>query len=87
MKYLKLRQKTQDQLSKEQLDYEVEDNKLQLEADLRETQRALSLAKQNLLALKSQKMLSSVAILKEMDNIRGYEEGIKSLEELVKELF
>ena len=46
MKYLKLRQKTQDQLSSEQLGYEVEDNKDQLEADLKETKRALSKAEQ-----------------------------------------
>ena len=85
--YLQRRQKTEDQISQQQLQYEVEDNKLQLEADLRETQRELTQAKRDLDTLKSAKALSSEQIIKQADLISGLEKGEAFLQDLIEELF
>ena len=86
-KYQQLRQKSQEEISQEQLSHEVEDNKLQLEADLRATQRQLTLEQRELESLKSAPRLDSEKILKRQDKIRGLQEGVKSLVALIEELF
>ena len=86
-KYLALRQKTEEQISLEQLYYDEEDNKLQLETDLTATKRALKSEKQKLEQLKSEKQLSSQAIIDQLDLIEGLEKGIVVLENLITELF
>lgn len=86
-KYIALRQKSDSQLEMEQLQYDVEDNKSQLEVDLRETQRSLVAEKRKLEQLKSAKVLSSTAILNQMVLIEELEKGVKSLEALIEELF
>lgn len=85
--YSQLRQKTQDQITLEQLQYDEEDNKLQLETDLTATKRSLKLEEQKLLALKSAKALSSQQIINQLDLIEGLKKGITTLESLIKELF
>ena len=57
MNYLQLRQKTSQQTNEEELQYDLEDNKSQLELDLRETKRAIVQAQRELEKLKSQKRL------------------------------
>lgn len=86
-KYISLRQKTEDQLSAEQLQYDVEDNKSQLEADLKVTQRQLAAERRTLEQLKSAKVLSSKKLIDQLDLIEGLEKGVESLEALIEELF
>ena len=87
MSYRQLRQKNQDQTDLEKLSFDIEDNKLQLEADLRETERSLTLERRTLQALKSKEVLSTGEILKQQDLIRGLEEGVEAVKALIKELF
>lgn len=87
MKYLdRLKKSPEDKLT-EQQEWLAEDNKLQLEADLKATSRELKLEKRRLEGLKSQEKLDSGKILQSLDNIEGLEKGEKALTKLIKELF
>tara|TARA_R110002051_G_C8361168_1_gene441901 strand:+ start:54 stop:320 length:267 start_codon:yes stop_codon:yes gene_type:complete len=87
MKYQDLITKSQEEVSAEQLTYQVEDNKEQLEGDLKVTSRALTQDKRVLVELKSAKELDSTRILKQIDLITGRQLAIKNLKALIKELF
>ena len=87
MKREALLKKSSETLEKEMLVHQVQQDKLQLESDLLATQRELGLAKQELLRLKSAQTLSPTNIIKKMDEVAGYEAGIKALEQLKEELF
>lgn len=67
--------------------WDAEENKANLEADLRETRKTIRSCKKDLVLLKSAVNLSSRDILDCMDNIKQYEAGAKALEELIAELF
>lgn len=71
----------------EELGYQAEDNKSQLEADLKETSRELIRQKRVLDELKSAATLDSGAILAKVDEIKGLEAGVTALTELIAELF
>lgn len=87
MKYADLIAMDQNQKDAEKLQYQVEDNQSQLEADLKETKRSLITAKRELVQLKSKEQLSSQDIIKQIDLIESFEKGIEKLEALIKELF
>ena len=87
MKYKELRKKTVDQIEEQQLQYDVEDNKAQLEADLKATQRALTTAKRQLVDEKSRATLDSGSIIELHNQIEGLEKGAEAIENLIKELF
>lgn len=71
----------------EELGYQAEDNKSQLEADLKETSRELIRQRRVLDELKSAATLDSEEILNKQDEIKGIEAGVKALEDLIAELF
>lgn len=85
--YLSLRQKTSQEATEEELLYDVEDNKSQMQLDLRATNRAITQAKRELLKMKTLKVLDSNKIVSKMDEIANLEAGEKTLKELISELF
>ena len=85
--YLILRQKTSQEATEEELLYDVEDNKSQMQLDLRATNRAITQAKRELLKMKTLKVLDSNKIVSKMDEIANLEAGEKTLKELISELF
>ena len=87
MSYRQLRDKTKEEKGQEYLDYAVEDNKLQLEADLRETRRSIAKSERKLVELKSAHKLNSRDILKEKDHLESLKMGQAGLSDLIKELF
>ena len=87
MKYKNLIKKSQEQLSLEQQQFQVEDNEAQLKEDLRVTNRAITLEERILVSLKSEAKLSATDILNSMDKLAGLKEGATTLEALMKELF
>lgn len=87
MKYLdRIKKSAADQLT-EQQEWQAEDNKEQLEADLKATSRKLTLEKRRLEELKSAVKLDSTKIGECEDSIEGLTKGVKSLKALIKELF
>ncbi len=87
MKYKELMMKSQEQLEVEALNYMVEDNKLQLELDLKATSRSLTEGQRNLVALKSKEILDTKAILDQIEDIEAMERAIEVIKALIKELF
>lgn len=87
MKYLDRIRKGSEEILSEQQQYQAEDNKLQLEADLRETQRLLKSEQRRLEELKSQPQLSGGNIIECQDMIAGLTAGVKALGDLIHELF
>jgi hypothetical protein len=87
MKYLdRIRKSPEDQLSEEQ-EYQAEDNKSQLEADLKATSRDLVAKRRKLDSLKSAAVLSTHDIFMCEDAIEGLEKGVEKLNALIAELF
>lgn len=87
MKYIdRIKQDEADKLSEEQ-QYQNEDNKSQLDADLTVTERRLKELGRELDTLKSVPVLSAGDILAKQDEIAATEAGIKSLKALIAELF
>ena len=87
MKYRDLRQKSQDQIEAEQLEWQIEDAQEQLEADLKATSRRLKLERQELLCLKSTEALDFQEIFAKIDLIEGLEQAVIRFEKLKEELF
>lgn len=87
MKYIDRIKKSQEEQLTEAQEYLAEDNKDQLEADLKATSRALKEEKRTLEDLKSAAQLDSGKILNSQDKIEGLEKGVKALQKLIKELF
>ena len=87
MKYIdRIKKSAEDQLTEAQ-EYLAEDNKDQLEADLKATSRALKEEKRTLEVLKSEAQLDSGKILDSQDKIEGLTKGEKALKKLIAELF
>ena len=82
-----LLQRSESTIEAEKLVYQLEDDKLQLEADLRETNRALTSKNRELLQLKSAPKLSPTSIVEVTGEIESLEKGIQILEDLIAELF
>ena len=87
MKRLERLGQSSDEKKQAQLSHQVAQDKLQLEADLLETQRQLAIKKQELEDLKSAPVLSAADIIKCSDEIEGLKAGEKAIKELKKELF
>lgn len=69
------------------LDYKVAQSKLQLESDILSTTQAVSESKAKLEQLKNSYPLQTRKILEAEVELQSYENGLKSLEALKKELF
>lgn len=87
MKRLELLQQTETQKATVELQYQLEKDRLQLEADLLETRSALELKRQELHRRKSDRELSPVKVIEVQGEIEALERGVKALEALKKELF
>lgn len=70
-----------------QVSHQVQQDKLQAQSDLLETQRQVSIYQQKLEDLKSAKVLSVSDIIKCQNDLDGYAAGEKAIEKLIKELF
>lgn len=79
--------KSQEKLEKEQLDHQLAQDKLQLQADLLETQRQLGVKKQELVNAKSASVLEAGKVLSIQDEVKALEAGEQALIDLEKELF
>ena len=82
----RLQQSTADK-EQSQVSHQVAQDKLQAQADLLETQRRVSVKKQELEELKSAETLSLSKIIQVQDELEGYEKGVKAIETLIEELF
>ena len=87
MKYIERRKQSKDQIEEQQLQYDLEDNKAQLEADLTATSRARTATRRELEDAKSKAVLDSSTIISLLNDIEGLEKGKKTLETLIEELF
>lgn len=87
MNRLQRLQQTSTEKEQQQLSFQIQQDKLQAEADLLETQKQLSSKKQELDDLKSAKTLSLSRIISVQDEILGYERGEQAIIDLIEELF
>ena len=87
MKRIKLLSQSQENKEEAQLSYQVAQDKLQLESDILATEQAVSVAKQELLALKQAPVLSPANIITKMDEVKGLVAGLSTLKDLRAELF
>lgn len=87
MKYKQLIQKSAEDKLSEKQEYQVEDAQLQLEADLKVTQRELKAETRKLAKLKSAEVLSSADLVDCINKIDALKGGVKILNALEKELF
>ena len=87
MNYKERLQQTDSQKQESQLDYAVAQAKLQMDADILATEQALNTAKQELDDAKSAQPLSVQAVLDAQANVKDYEQGLKAIKALKKELF
>ena len=78
---------TQEKTAQEAAEYQVQQDQLQLQADLLETNRQLNAAKRELVEAKSASTLSVSSIIAIQDRIAGLEAGVKAIKALEKELF
>ena len=82
------RMKMSDSEQKEgQLSYLVEQNKLQMESDILETQRKIAQLKEELDTKKSQETLQFGSIVEIMSQLQAYAEGLEALKTIKAELF
>ena len=75
-----------EELNSQDVEYKVESTKLQFQADLLETQRALEESKAKLKNLKSDYPLNTEAIINAQIDVESYEDGVKRMKNLGKEL-
>ena len=85
----RLERLTQTQQEKDNavVSHQVAQDELQLQADILETQRQVELKKQELETLKSNQTLQPSKIVACMDELEGYQKGLKALKKLKTELF
>lgn len=86
-KYRDLISATEQEKQNDELDYVVQEGKLQLEADINETKKALSQAKRTLATQKAAVPFETTAVLKTMATIDGLEQNLARAEALLVELF
>ena len=87
MKRLKRLQKDQSTMDNASRKHQVAQDELQLQADLLETKRQLSIKEQELEALKDADKLSPADVIKCQDDIKALEAGVQALVDMQKELF
>lgn len=87
MKRLERLQQTATEKEQAQLSHQVQQDKLQAQADLLETQKQVSIYQQKLEDLKSAKQLSLSDIINTQNILDGYIAGEKAITKLIKELF
>ena len=86
MKYKKRIRLTENQKDEEQLVYQ-EDNREQLEADLKATLRALKSDERELNELKSAEILDSAAMIEVDSRIEGRKLAAEKIKSFIEELF
>lgn len=87
MKRIELLTQSQESREQEELQNQVEQDKLQLKSDQLATQQALAKAKQKLSTLKSAAVLSPANIIAQEVVVDDLDRGLKALNKLEKELF
>ncbi len=87
MKRRQLLTMSPEKLEAEQLEYQLEDDLAQWEADIKATSRAITAKKRELVQLKSAKTLSSIEIVKAIGELESLEKGLEILEAQKTELF
>lgn len=86
-KYFVLLSQDQKQKDAEAVKFQVEEAELQLSADILETQRALAAAKSKMAGIKSSFPFDAKYAIEVAEEIKGYENGLKYLQEFKAELF
>ena len=87
LKYKELLQQSAQERESQDLQFVVENAKLQLQSDKLATQQKVSELTRKVNDLKRAEPISFQAILSAQDELRGYIEGLARLEDLEKELF
>ena len=85
--YQQLLSKSQVEKNQEEMQAQVESAELQLQADLLATRKSLAKSKRELDELKSSPNFNPSLIISKKKEVEGFEEGVKELEALRKELF
>jgi hypothetical protein len=86
-RYHELRTRSSQQVEEEQLEFQVEESKQQIEGDLLATKRSLAAAKQELIKAESAYPFNSKTVVEAELKIEGYEAGLKRLEAIKDRLF
>ena len=86
-KRLQLLQQTATEKEQQQLSFTIQQDKLQAQADLLETEKQVGLSQQKLEDLKSAPTLSLGDVIKAQQELEGYERGVVAIKALIKELF
>ena len=86
-KYATLISKSKDELDAEALELNVEEGKQNIDGDILATKRQIAAVKLKLKNAKSSIPLVPTDVVKIKQELEGYENGLKVLEELKEELF
>lgn len=76
---------SQEEMEQSQLDFAVEETKLELQSSVLATKRSLEEAKNNLASLKQEYPLNIEAIADAKATVEEYSDGLKLLQELQEE--
>ena len=87
MKYKTRVKKSAQQVEQVQLDHDVEQSKLQVQADLLATKLTLSKEEAKLDKLKSARPFSLSAVVEQTQVVNDYKEGLSIADAIVAELF
>lgn len=87
LKYQQLLQQSQQEKDQQALEFQVEEAKQQLEADILATKRSLAASKQDLLKAKSAQPFDAQKIINIQIRVEGLEDGLSRLLNLMEELF
>lgn len=87
MKRVELLKQSKETRDEQMLSHTIQQEQLQAQADLLETQKKVAQLKQKLETLKSAEELSLPEIVGTQVELEGYQAGEKALKELIKELF
>ena len=87
LKYQDLLQQSQQEKDQQALEFQVEEAKQQLEADILATKRSLAASKQDLLKAKSAQPFDAQKIINIQIRVEGLEDGLSRLLNLMEELF
>ena len=87
LKYQQLLQQSQQEKDQQALEFQVEEAKQQLEADILATKRSLASSRQDLLKAKSAQPFDAQKIINIQIRVEGLEDGLSRLLDLMEELF
>lgn len=87
LKYANLLQQSQQEKDNQELEFQVEAAKQQLEADILATKRELAIENKKLLEAKSSRTFNSQKIIDVQIKIEGLQDGLARLNNLLAELF